>query len=415
MSEQDGQNWQSNPYDQYFYPADQSQYQVSDQQYYEEDGQYWDDSAQWEEVAEAAPPRKRHGLIIGLIAGVGILIVAMALLIYFGSIVPKDQARVAFNDAVADYQVALTTMEYHIEEGTKALEAIPREEVVDSTVFTILESAITEAQAMRGMAPEMAENKDAIVEQTNQLVALTAAVTAADNKLQAATKAIYQSHLDFALEKVQEALEKAQKVYDKSDGGLVDDDSLRLALETEIEATTIFLDQLETSEADIITQINEAIGHYNALVETAKAVSENKKAVAGATYTYLLLGSEISCGPAVCPIDVVVPSVLVTVKKTDVSVAICIGEGVDLTNDKAIETCTTTGGGHNWWIWKGTRSGDKATVKNPKEGNSTFFWGTVTFDGKQPQAQALKFVMPSNCKQLNGGVGVNTGYGCSKN
>jgi len=179
-----------------------------------------------------------------LIAGAIVVVVAAAvtLLLVFQPWISTSSVEQDFNDAAGRYQQLQATLAQKITdaESTLALEA----QTADPTVLDRLSTALNDGRSKVGSVPAMAENRLQIKKQTAELTSQSQACDAAITALDQAVQAVTASRIQYATDRLNEAVASAQTVLDQSEG--TGDQSARSALSIAIQRTTTIISTLDT-------------------------------------------------------------------------------------------------------------------------------------------------------------------------
>lgn len=389
-----------------------------------------------------------------------VIIVALALIL--GVFLPKQRAESAYDTAVANYNAAQSALTAQIAVAQDLAGRVGADQVKDPTVLDILATALAAANGLVVAAPVVAGGTDTSEQQTTDLTNQTAEMQVAVDSLQSAITAVQQSRVDWAVDVLTAAVTAAQAIYDASAGGLVDDESLRTTLQSQLDAANQALAAAQTititvpkpsaapanpsnatatipdqsvavSPPILSTDVDQIVTSLTDLVATlniaSQAVADDQAKVTNAVYTYVLVlpdGMEFNDArsPVVTGSNAAgnyagwyYGSVKIIVQGDRVVVGICGGGAVDFPK---LETC---GGGFDRVtinsrpgafdvsdrqgdatveIWTGNRDGTTAIVNS---GDNPFDWAAITFAGPQPQAAAVKFIGGSNCQRSDGTYG----------
>ena len=200
------------------------------------------------------PPKKKRALLITCIVLVVVVAVVVTLVLVFQPWKSTSSIEQNFTDAVARYQQSQTALATAIADGESTL-AI-KADVADPTTTDRLSSALADARSRVGSPPAMAGNRSQIEEQTTQLTNQSAACDTAVATLDTAIQDVTKSRVQYATDRLGEAVASAQMALDQSKGTA--DESARTALAIAIGRTQAIISGLSTADpatfADTITE-----------------------------------------------------------------------------------------------------------------------------------------------------------------
>ena len=370
------------------------------------------------DVKTDKPWSKAKKAVVISIAAV-VVAVAVVLGVVFGYVLPNkhalEDAQASFQTTSQKFTDAQTALTDQIQAASSAT-SVQEEDVKDATTISDLQAALTNAQSLVTDLPVMASTTSAINQQVTDMTAQITSMTSAAQTLQTAAAAVEQSRIDLAVDNLNVVLADAQSSYDSADWMSTTSEGKTLLpqLKTLIDQATTAANDPSTLGSDtdsIVTALQTLMSNLQQATDDVNTAAA--KVTANKTYTYLLSGSQVSCGVNICYNGVgggdpmTVESIQVTVKGSTVTAKLCFMS--DVADDPA--TCQPLPGTqanlYGWSeTWTGTRDGTTAKIVSTTPDKADFSWGTLTFASSAPNAEVIQFAAADSCEKSDG-----SGYG----